>query len=94
MSDRVRQAIEQSRPEDRAPQSLRRRRDVPAIVDLATETRVWLRLEPLAVYWDVTMQGIRKWIRQGALPASRFGRSWRVKTTAAREFESRNPVNG
>ena len=63
------------------------RRTEPAIVDLAADARPWLKLEPLAVYWSVEIQTLRKWIRAGKLAATRFGRVWRVKRVDAVAFE-------
>ena len=72
----------------------RTRRPEPPIVDLEQDARAWLKVEPLAAYWRVQEQTLRKWIRQGILPAKRFGRAWRVRTVDARTFEDRNPVRG
>jgi excisionase family DNA binding protein len=65
----------------------RRRKPVPQIGDLASYEPAYVPVPTLATHWGLDYQTLRKWIREGVLPAYRFGRAWRVKTSDALAFE-------
>jgi excisionase family DNA binding protein len=67
----------------------RRRRAFLRIDDLASHPEENLAPEQLAVWWNVDVQTIRKWVRVGSLEAYRLGRALRVRKAVALEFEDR-----
>ena len=69
------------------------RRPVPRIDDLATHPEVHISLDALAAYWGLAVQTLRKWVRQGKLPAYRMGRALRVKVADAHALEVRAIVS-
>lgn len=66
-----------------------RRRTFTAISDLDSHPEAYCEVEALANYWKVATQTVRKWIRDGSLPAAKFGRVRRVRTIDARDFDRR-----
>lgn len=57
---------------------------------LETHPVTFVTVRELADYWLVSSKQIYKYIRSGILPSIRIGaRSYRISTTAAREFERR-----
>lgn len=75
-----------------AARRARRRKPFTPITDLATYPHQYVVLPALKEYWQVEHQTLVKWIKEGSLPAYKFGRSWRVKTADALAFEERNRV--
>jgi excisionase family DNA binding protein len=61
-------------------------------VDLESHPERYLALEQLAAYWSLHVQTLRKWVREGAIPAAKFGRATRVKVVDACAFERRSRI--
>lgn len=66
-----------------------RRRTFLTIQDLATHPEQNLAPEQLAVWWNVEVQTVRKWVREGALKGFRVGRALRIRRSVAAGFEER-----
>ena len=65
------------------------------IRDLAAHTARYVTVQELADYWAVSRQQIYKRIESGALESIRLGtRLYRVRTSAALEYERRASING
>lgn len=64
-----------------------RRRSAGKIADLVAHDEASLQVQQLAAYWNVSVATVRKWIRAGALPAFRVGRTVRVRRVDAVRFE-------
>lgn len=56
------------------------------IRDLRTHPEPHVSVADLAVYWGVTERTVYSWITKGALPATRVGRTLRVKASDAIAF--------
>jgi len=69
------------------------RRPVQRIDDLATHHEAHVSLDALATHWGLATQTLRKWVRQGRLPAYRIGRALRVKVADAHALEVRAIVS-
>ena len=54
-------------------------------MDLATHARPFVTVKALAAYLECDRRTIARLIAEGALPARRVGRLWRIPTDAARE---------
>lgn len=52
----------------------------------------WVSVKWTAEYLGVTIHTIRRWIRIGALPASRIGRDWRIDATAVEQMMTPTPA--
>ena len=65
------------------------------IRDLAAHAARYVTVGELAEYWAVSRQQIYKRIESGALDSIRLGsRLYRIRTSAALEYERRASVNG
>ena len=65
------------------------------IRDLATHTACYVTVGDLAAYWVVSRQQIYKRIESGALESIRLSsRLYRIRTSAALDYERRASVNG
>ena len=56
----------------------RRRRTREPIIDLATHPRRYVTVPALAAYLECDARTVRRMIHEGALPAVRVGRHWRI----------------
>ena len=65
------------------------------IRDLATHSACYVTVGDLAQYWAVSRQQIYKRIESGALESIRLSsRLYRIRTSAALDYERRASVNG
>ena len=57
-----------------------------AIADLATHKEQHVTVAELAAYWRVSDRAVQYWVSKGSLPATKVGRSIRIRTDDARKF--------
>lgn len=48
----------------------------------------WLRVADLAAHYEVGTETVRRWAREGRIPAVRIGREIRFKPDDVRDFEA------
>ncbi len=46
----------------------------------------FLSINEITEYVGVNNQVVRKWLREGTMPGTKFGRLWRIHTTTLAEF--------
>jgi excisionase family DNA binding protein len=56
------------------------------ITDLAKHPETYVTVAELARYWRVAERTVQYQVQKGALPATRVGRSIRIRTVDARAF--------
>jgi excisionase family DNA binding protein len=69
---------------------LKRRLSVVAKARKAAEHRAFLTPEEVSQLLRVSVYTVRRWIKEGSLPAYKVGRGWRISEMAMDEWLSQN----
>lgn len=69
---------------------LKGRSIVVARTRTATEHLAFLTPEEVSEMLRVSVYTVRRWIKEGSLPAYKVGRGWRISEMAMKEWLSRN----